>query len=238
LIGPRKEAIAEAEAKIAAADKAIATSQARVDLHTLRAPIDGVLDSLNCHPGQTLAIGTSIGDVVDTRQIYAVVWLPTQTAEKIRPAQKAQITPGGADNSRAEEPAVAGEVVAVGRVVDAQTGNLPVRILVDNSRGLLTLGQTVDVAIALDDSPDVLSVPRAAIFDVGEGPVVVVVRGGKAITLRPTLGTTHEGWTAVSGSDLKEGESVVVEGAFNLHDAAAVTISPSAAAPAEDKPGQ
>src|SRR5271157_2096947 len=46
LIGPRPEAVAEAEAKITVADGAVAFSKAHLDLHTIRAPIDGVLDSL------------------------------------------------------------------------------------------------------------------------------------------------------------------------------------------------
>ena len=59
LIGPRPEAIAEAEGKIKTADALVAFSQAHLDYHTIHAPIDGVLESLNCHPGQTIAIGSS-----------------------------------------------------------------------------------------------------------------------------------------------------------------------------------
>ena len=76
MIGPRPEAIAEAEGKIKTADALVAFSQAHLDYHTIRSPIDGVLDSLTCHPGQTIAIGSPIGEVVDTRQVFAVVWLP------------------------------------------------------------------------------------------------------------------------------------------------------------------
>ncbi len=76
LIGPRPEAVAEAEAKIAVAEGAVAFSKAHLDFHTIRAPIDGVLESLSCHPGQTIAIGTPIGEVVDTQQVFVSVDLP------------------------------------------------------------------------------------------------------------------------------------------------------------------
>jgi len=91
LIGPRPEAIAEAEGKIKTADALVAFSQAHLDYHTIRAPIDGVLESLTCHPGQTIAIGSLIGEVVDTRQVFASVWLPPKSALSLRVGQAALV---------------------------------------------------------------------------------------------------------------------------------------------------
>ena len=42
MIGPRPEAVAEAEAKITVAEGAVAFSKAHLDFHTIRSPIDGV----------------------------------------------------------------------------------------------------------------------------------------------------------------------------------------------------
>ncbi len=67
MIGPRPEAVAEAEAKIKTAEGLVEFSKAHLEFHTIRSPIDGVLDSLTCHPGQTIAIGTPVGEVVDTQ---------------------------------------------------------------------------------------------------------------------------------------------------------------------------
>ena len=78
MIGPRPEAVAEAEAKITVAEGAVEFSKAHLDFHTIRSPIDGVLDSLTCHPGQTIAVGTPIGEVVDTRQVFVSVYLPAR----------------------------------------------------------------------------------------------------------------------------------------------------------------
>ena len=159
MIGPRPEAVAEAEAKIKTADGAVAFSKAHLDFHTIRSPIDGVLDSLTCHPGQTIAIGTPIGEVVDTRQIFATVWLPTRSAQLIRVGQTARVKPADArpqssDASAADEEGMAGKVEFVGRVTDPQTGNLPVRVLVENPQGRLTLGQTVRVTITVAENAE------------------------------------------------------------------------------------
>ncbi len=155
MIGPRPEAVAEAEGRIKTADGLVAFSQAHLDYHTIRAPIDGVLDSLTCHPGQTIAIGSPIGEVVDTRQVFASVWLPTRSASSVRVGQAARRPSRGrpraaADASAEEEKGMVGKVAFVGRVADPQTGNLPIRVLVDNPQGRLTVGQSVRVSITVE----------------------------------------------------------------------------------------
>ena len=229
LMGPRPEAVAEAQAKIKTAEGAVAFSQAHLDFHTIRSPIDGVLDSLTCHPGQTISVGSAIGEVVDSRRVHASVWISPRSAQAIRPGQGARVRPAD-DQAQAEdagegaEAAVAGKVEFVGRVADPQTGNLPVRVLVENPSGHFALGQLLQVAISLEERKDVLQAPAAALLDLGEGPVLAVVRDGKAVQLHPTVGKAHEGWVAVTGTDLKAGEPVIVEGGYNLPDGTPVNV--------------
>ncbi len=103
-------------------------------------------------------------------------------------------------------------------MADAQTGNVPVRILVDNSENALAIGETLHAAIVVGQSAATLAVPLAAVHDEGEGPVVTVVRENKSVVLHPQYGEADSGWVAVTGSDLKVGEPVIVEGAYNLPD--------------------
>ena len=236
LIGPRPEAVAEAEGRIKTADALVAFSQAHLDYHTIRAPIDGTLDSLTCHPGQTIAIGTPIGEVVDTRHVFASIWLPTRSALSVRIGQPARVRPGDArgaspDASAAEEEGLEGKIAFVGRVADPQTGNLPIRVLVDNPQGRLILGESLRVSITVNEGKDVLQVPAAAILDLGEGPVLNVVRDGKAVPLHPEVGTPHGGWVAIAGTDLKEGEPVIVEGGYNLPEGTPVKLTIAKAVP-------
>jgi len=46
--------------------------------------------------------------------------------------------------------------------------------------------------------------------------VLIVVRDGKSAVLHPEVGSAQGGWVEVKGTDLKEGELVVVEGGYNL----------------------
>lgn len=240
MIGPKPEAVAEAEAKVKTAEGAVEFSKAHLDFHTIRSPIDGVLDSLTCHPGQTVAIGAMVGEVVDTRQVLASVYLPASSALAVRAGQQAQVRtvdsrPEAGDGPDARGPAAGnapasqGRVDFVGRIADPQTGNLPVRILVDNPNGLLTVGQTVGLTITVAEQKSILEVPSVSILDLGEGPVLTVVRDGKTFLLHPEVGASQRGWVAISGTDLKEGEPVIVEGGYNLPEGTPVEVSSNAA---------
>jgi HlyD family secretion protein len=230
MLGPRPEAVAEAQAKIAAAEQAVKASQAKLELHTIRAPIDGVLESVTCRPGQMVAIGTSIGEIVDDRQVLASAWLPVRDGRLVRDGQSAYVRIASANAAAVAAPQqtqteVAGCVVFVGRVADAQTGNIPVRVLVDNPQDELLVGQTLAMRIRVDESAPTLAIPVAAIHDEGEGPGVTVVRDGKTVVLHPQLGTPGSGWVAVSNTDLQAGEPVIVQGAYNLPEGTSVTVS-------------
>jgi HlyD family secretion protein len=239
IIGPRPEAVAEAEGRIKTADALVAISQAHLDYHTIRAPIDGTLDSLTCRIGQTIAIGSPIGEVVDTRQVFALVWNPSRSASLVHVGQLAHVASADSDGSARGSPGrekdeMTGKVAFVGQVADPQSGNLPIRVLVDNSQGRLTIGESVRVSIVVSEQKEVLQVPSVAILDLGEGPVLSVVREGKAVVLHPEVGPSHDGWVGVSSTDLKEGEPVIVEGGYNLPEGAPVKVEgEKVAGPAE-----
>lgn len=234
MIGPKPEAVAEAQARLEAAEGALALSQARLDLHVIRSPIDGVLDSLTCHPGQTISPGTAIGDVVNTKQLNVVVWLSPQLIANVQVGQTARLAVGEsvsqdfvAAASESDENVV-GNVTSIGRIADPQTGNLPVRILVDNQSGRVAVGETLTAIILVHERANELAVPSSALIDLGEGPHLLVVRDGKVVQINPASVTMHGDWTIISGSDLQAGEQVVIEGGFNLPEGTQVQVQSAA----------
>ena len=227
MLRPRPQAIEEAKKKITSAEAAVNSAKAQLELHAIRSPIDGMMDSLTCRLGQTLAVGSPIGEVVDSRQVDLVVWLPVPEALRLRAGQAARVTIGGPEKASAgsneDDKTIQGQVTFVGRVADPQTGNLPVRILVENPQGRLVLGQVASAAIAVEEK-SVLAVPLEAIQDIGEGPVLNVIREGKSAVLKPQLGMRDKHWVEVQGSDLRPGELVIVEGGYNLPEKTEVTV--------------
>lgn len=233
MIGPRPEAVAEAEGRIKTAEGLVEFSKAHLAFHTIRAPIDGVLDRLTCHPGQTISIGSPIGEVVDSRQTYAVVWLPPRLAQAVDVGFGVRVEPSDATSSHAvvggAEPGgegpLPGRVESISRIADPQTGNLAVRVLVENAKGRIALGETVRATIIVEERDAVLQVPAVAVYDLGEGPCIGVVRDGKSVMLHPKLGAKQGEWVAVSDIDLNEGELVITEGGYSLPEGTTVTVA-------------
>ena len=260
-LDPRAEAVAEAGSRVKTAEAGVKTAQAQLKLHTLGTPIDGTFDSLACRLGQTLTVGTPIGEIVDTRKLHVLIWLPARDAARVRIGQKARVRvggisrgePSGAETSKPEATKpdtentdaattnvpttengdFSGTVAFVGRAADSQTGNLPVRILVENPDGRLHLGQSASASITVKEKAEALVIPAVAVFDVGQGPVFNIVRDGKSVRAHPELGLRDKHWVEVTGdvSDLKPGEPIIVDGGYNLPEGNKVKSSP---APAEE----
>ena len=91
MLRPRPQAIAEAKTRIDVAQAAVDTAKAQLEQLTIRSPIAGVLNSLTCQLGQTLSVGTAVGEVVDSRQLTVVVWLSVADSQHVAAEQTAQI---------------------------------------------------------------------------------------------------------------------------------------------------
>jgi RND family efflux transporter MFP subunit len=229
LLGPRLQAVEEAQAKITVAEKAVAAAETDLALRTIHSPIAGTLDSLTCRLGQTLTVGSPVGEVVDLEKLDVLCWLAVRDAARVRAGQTAEVNATGSEGRKQEpwEPGpktIRGRVVFVGRVVDPQTGNLPVRVRVENPSGRLVLGQSVPVAITVEERPDALAIPAEAMQDMGEQQVFSVVRGGKSVLLHAQWGIQERQWVEVRTTDLKPGEPVIVEGGYSLPDGTNVTV--------------
>ncbi len=137
MLGPRREAVAEADAHIASAEAGVAVARKQLEMHTLRSPIGGVIDQINCKLGQTLAVGAPVAEIVDASRIEVLAWFPVFDAARIQAGQQAEVRAGdapGKKNDGSAGESCLGKVIFVGRVVDPQTGSLPVRVAIDNPR--------------------------------------------------------------------------------------------------------
>jgi HlyD family secretion protein len=256
--GPRPEAVAEAEAKVAAARAAVQTAEVRLSYLQLCSPLNGFVDRVLCHAGQTLAPGATVAHVVDPSELYVTVWLPAPQAQRIRVGMPAQVVPpqsgdvpkgataaGEVEQSdeggeaSADDPPPSGRfqgtVVFVGRQTSTQTGNLPVKVLLSDPTGALALGLTVQVDFIVGERPEALVVPETAVVDFEGRPFVYVVRDGKAVRLAPTFGLRQQGLVEIQDA-LRAGEPVIVRGAYNLPDGIAVQVMEPSSEASESTP--
>jgi HlyD family secretion protein len=84
LNGARKEQIASAEARAAAADRSARVEAERVNRHDLIALAAGRILEVHVEPGEIVSVGTPVVTVADTSHPYADVFVPQGSLDGVR----------------------------------------------------------------------------------------------------------------------------------------------------------
>jgi RND family efflux transporter MFP subunit len=148
-----------------------------------------------------------------------------------------------------EKKPLIGKLQFVDNTVDAASGTVKLKAVVDNKDSKLWPGLFVNVGLTTKKLENVLVVPQAAIIQTVRGPVVYAVEDGKAVNRPIKLVFSAGPEAVVTGVD--ENDVIVTEGKQNLRpgvkvverskDAPAAAASstaptvPAAAAPAASK---
>jgi multidrug efflux pump subunit AcrA (membrane-fusion protein) len=211
----RKDAASKqqaAAARLAAARKDLAALDVQLELFTIRSPIAGRLGMLQVTPGQDLAPGTTVAEVVDLDEIDVLCYAPRHVAERLEHEQTARLVgsernvvlTGGAvvAGGAAALGMPAGEVVFVALQAQAETGNFPIKVRFPNQAAGLKSNTITRVQVLTEPEEPRLAIPEAALIEDQDEPMVVVVediekkkneegkeeRVGKAHRLRAILG--------------------------------------------------
>jgi RND family efflux transporter MFP subunit len=113
-----------------------------------------------------------------------------------------------------------GRLQFVDNTVDAASGTVKVKAVMDNRNGKLWPGAFVDVAMTVSTLKDAVIVPQATIVQAARGTIVYVVEAGKAAS-RPIKILYSQGEdAAVTG--VTAGEAIVLDGRQNMRPGAAV----------------
>jgi len=184
--------------------------------YAVRAPIDGTVIRLDVTRGVLVAPDKdALLDVADLRTVWVLADVPEPAAGSVRTGAAAHVAPPGPEHGWD------GKVAYVAPLVDPATRSVPVRVVVANENGALRPGMFVsaDIEEATDKPPEpVLAVPDDAVQSIeGEPAVFVPVEGEEDAFEKKNVkvGEAVGGLVPVE-SGLKEGDKVVVEGAFVL----------------------
>ncbi len=97
--GAREEDIAQASAKVQAAQAALVWQEkARQDL-TIKAPTDGIIDTLPWHQGDRVVAGTQLISLLSAHQPYARVYLPASALTHLNIGDTVAVFVDGFDSS-------------------------------------------------------------------------------------------------------------------------------------------
>ncbi len=220
-------ATAEADKAAVAADQAaVQTAKLNLGYTTIRAPIDGRTGNLLVHQGNLVKNNADTPMVVinQVRPVYVDFSIPEQGLPAVRQFMAARTLPVEVTIPGQQGVIEKGGLSFVDNSVDTKTGTIELKGEFANQDAKLWPGQFVDANLILDQRPDTVVVPAAAIQTGADGSYVFVVDREMKVNMRPVvIGASDDGQTVVERG-LKTGETVVTDGQLRLMPGARVTI--------------
>lgn len=201
---------------VARATAQVDQAQVLFNNHAVRAPMAGTILVLNVDPGQSIDPTTILMTIADLDDLIVEADVDETYATQITAGLPALLQLSGEDAPRT------GRVDFVSQRVDAATGGLALRLGFD-APVRAPVGLTVTTNIIVDDRAEAITVPRAAITETPEGPVVFVVNDGIAFARAVTV----IDWPAarlIVTEGLAPGE-VLITDATGLADGQAVQVT-------------
>jgi multidrug efflux system membrane fusion protein len=204
-----------------AADKA-AADMARLNLgySQIRSPVDGKTGPILVQPGNMISSSNgataALVTIAEVRPIKVSFTLPQSALPRIQARQQTQPLLATLDARDRAGNILSAPVDFTSNIVSNQSGTIELRATFPNTDLSLVPGQLVNVTVQLNDIPHALVVPRDAVNDSPGGSFVFVVRDGKALQTPVTVLTDDGTNAAISGSGVKAGDTVVVEGQLRV----------------------
>lgn len=179
----------------------------------IRSPIAGTVERINYSATERVKGGDELFVVADTSRL----WVEGDVRGRDWGAIDVTVGRVVTVTTPAEPHKVmAATVYFVGREVDPATGAIPLVAEIENPTGKLRPGQFARMEIGVDTVDDILAIPRSAVVDLqGEASVFVALDDGGFQPAAVQAGATSAEWIEVRAG-LREGQQIVVEGAFIL----------------------
>jgi len=184
----------------------------------IRTPISGVVAERRIKVGNMILQNQPVFRVSGLNPLIAVLHVPEQQLERMRPGQKSLLTIdalGGAEFT--------GRIARISPVVDSGTGTVKVTIEVRDPTGRLRPGMFSRVKVVYDVHQNTIMVPKDAIITEDRESAVFVVRDSTAYRTSVTLGYTNTSHVEVLAG-VAPGDTIVTTGKASLKDSAKVDI--------------
>ena len=241
-----KIGIDQARAGVQQAQAAVTQAQLNLGYTTVRAPIDGVVGLLSVDQGnlvaanQVMATMSSVDPMIaqfnvselhlnELASLGLVSRSDAEAANAGRPTQTASafqlILADGSVYPHA------GAFRTLNRAVDPGSGTIVVQALFPNPERLLRPGMYARVRVKLQDRPNTVLVPQAAVQEIQSARTVFVVGPDNTVSLRTiTAGDPYGAFFPVY-SGVRAGERVIVEGLQKVRPGMPVTPAVQPAPP-------
>ncbi len=193
------------------------------------APRSGKVVKLNVIKGDAVETGTSLLEIADYSEVYAVAKVYESQVGRITKGMPARIYSPALKNKELDS-----KVDVIGSEVNPQSRTVDVWLRVKNQNEQLKINMTVSVFFLADKEDESIVVPKSALLGSGGERFVFVVEGNKYTRTSVVTGIENDKWIEIV-EGLTPGDSVVTQGNYQLQFA---KTKPATGTPAEaGKPG-
>ncbi|HEU0142143.1 MAG TPA: efflux RND transporter periplasmic adaptor subunit [Bryobacteraceae bacterium] len=180
---------------------------------TIRTPFAGVVINAEAAPGDVADTGSVLFAVADLSRVYVEAQVYEKDLGKIQIGQSASITVDAYPGQT-----IQGCIATIRDILNPQTRTAAVRFEVPNRDGRLRLEMFTNLAIPTTDTHTALALPVDAIQTINRRQIVFVRKAELHFEAREVQILGDGALTEITAG-LKEGEPVVVKGAFQLKSA-------------------
>jgi multidrug efflux system membrane fusion protein len=211
---------------------AIENAQLQLSWCTIQSPIDGKIGLRLVDPGNIIAANTTNLVVINQLEPVAVDFtLPEDQLPPVLQKLRAEKRlPVEAYNQGDTVKLASGYLLTADNQIDTTTGTDKLKAVFDNKDQALFPNQFVNIHLVMEDRPNALVVPSAAIQSGNQGSYVWMVdtdpaKKTSAARIQTVKIALAEGQVTILDSGLEPGQQVVVDGADRLRAGQIVTIS-------------
>ena len=204
----------------------------------IASPVDGFIGKRYLDPGASVSPNVPVASVVDIRTVRMVANVIEKDIRRLRAGMQAQVQVDAFPGDQ-----FVGRVSRVAPVFDPQTRTAEMEVEVPNEGFRLKPGMYARVELTVDNRPNALTIPRAAVVDLGgkigafvaapaaagpgQGAPAPASGGAQPLSARfvpLVLGIRNEEVVEVS-SGLNDGARVITTGAMALKDGDRIVAS-------------
>jgi multidrug efflux system membrane fusion protein len=231
-----KESLDAQAANLGNYEGTIKADQAAIDADALNvqychitSPITGKIGLRLVDPGNVVTANTTNLIVINQFQPIAVLFtLPEDQLPRVFSKMSGSKALQAEAYDRSDSIHIAsGQLLTADNQIDTTTGTGKLKAVFQNEKEQLFPNQFVNVHLVLENRPDAITAPAAAVQHGTDGDFVWLVKPDKTVTIQPVKVDVTEGTLVIFGSGVKSGDQVVTDGADKLREGTKVDARPA-----------
>jgi RND family efflux transporter MFP subunit len=214
-------AVAQVESTRAAMDNA----RIALERCTIRAPFPGVVNRILVEPGQYLAVGDPVAELLQIDRLKVRVGIPESDVDAVRRIDcfKVKIDALGGKEFEARK-------YFLSKTADPMARLYSLDLTLDNAQGIVLPDMFTRVEIIKKEVAEGLSIPLYSVINRNKDRVVYIVEDSRARVRTVELGLL-DGWQVQVRAGLTRGEEVIVVGHRSVNDGQQVNVVRSVTSP-------